>query len=242
MVQSTFPLIGAHTGCGPSPDNTLASFLEGIESGADVVEVDLRVTRDGTVVLLHDDTPFLREWTYEQLNMPANRMQVDGIYADHEIATLEQVLKLAKKHGVQLNLDIKSGDAVVPSMELVRANDASGIVFITGCSDGIAGRYDGIRVVRNTPDELTETEWSDYEAWADRQCELAQASGAYGLNMDFRTCRPEIVDRAHARGLAIWVYTVNDSAWQRQFAEMGVDEITTRAVGALAQLRSGRSD
>jgi len=239
MVHPTFPLIGAHTGSGQAPDNTLASFMEGIESGADVVEVDLRVTRDGTVVLLHDDTPNLREWSYEQLNEPANRIKVDEIYADHEIATLEQVLRLAQEHRVQLNLDIKSGDAVVPTIELVRAIDASGIVFITGCSEGIAGRYDGIRVVYNTPDELSEAEWSDYEAWADRQCELAQDSGAYGLNMDFRTCRPEIVDRAHARGLAVWVYTVNDPAWQRQFADMGVDEITTRAVGTLTQLRSG---
>ncbi|MFC5647894.1 glycerophosphodiester phosphodiesterase [Paenibacillus solisilvae] len=61
-------LVAAHTGCGIHPDNTLASFLEGIQLGADIVEVDVRVSHDGTPILLHDDSPYLLSHTYEQLN------------------------------------------------------------------------------------------------------------------------------------------------------------------------------
>ncbi|OQP06094.1 hypothetical protein B1691_17245, partial [Geobacillus sp. 47C-IIb] len=49
------PLITAHTGCMNTPPNSIESILEGIKAGADIIEVDVRATKDGVAVLLHDE-------------------------------------------------------------------------------------------------------------------------------------------------------------------------------------------
>lgn len=50
-------MVAAHTGFGIHPDNTMASFVEGIQSGAHILEVDVRVSQDGVALLQHDDSP-----------------------------------------------------------------------------------------------------------------------------------------------------------------------------------------
>ncbi|TMB12920.1 MAG: glycerophosphodiester phosphodiesterase, partial [Deltaproteobacteria bacterium] len=51
------PLVIAHRGAsGTSPENTLAAFRRAAELGADMIELDVQVTRDGAVVVIHDYT------------------------------------------------------------------------------------------------------------------------------------------------------------------------------------------
>lgn len=237
-----FPLVGAHTGGGAAPDNTIESFWEGVQSGADIVEIDLRATADGTVVLLHDPSPLLLQHTYEQLNRVENRIQLSPVYEHRDIVKLANILDIAKQRNIKLNLDIKNEETVAPAMECVIRHGMENQVFVTGCSAGIAGKYNGIRVVYNTPDELSEADIADYRAFAQRVCDEALRSSAYGLNMDYRTCRQELVDAAHPRQLAVWVYTVNAPDELKRCIGMGVDAITTRAPLALMELKpsSGR--
>jgi len=62
-MTKPFPLITAHSGCMNKPDNTLVSTEIGLNLGADVVEDDIRVTRDGILVLAHDDRIHLQDGT-----------------------------------------------------------------------------------------------------------------------------------------------------------------------------------
>ncbi|MFD3268700.1 glycerophosphodiester phosphodiesterase [Paenibacillus dendritiformis] len=232
-----FPMVGAHTGGGAAPDNTLESFWEGVQSGADIVEIDLRAAADGTVVLLHDASPLLGQQTYEELNRAENRIQLSPVYAHRDIVKLDDILDIAKQQSIKLNLDIKNEETVAPAMECVLRHGMENQVFVTGCSAGIAGKYDGIRVVYNTPDELSEADMADYGAFAQRVCDEALRCGAYGLNMDYRTCRRELVEAAHERQLAVWVYTVNAADELKRYIGMGVDAITTRRPLALLELK-----
>ncbi|MDQ8734711.1 glycerophosphodiester phosphodiesterase [Paenibacillus sp. LHD-38] len=237
MINQTRVLVAAHTGCGNAPDNTTDSFLEGVDSGADIVEVDIRVTNDGTAILLHDDTPLLRAYTYEQLNQQEIRVQLDPVYEKHEIPRLDDILQLAAMHKVKLNLDIKDKESIEPAMESIKRFEHPDRLFITGCSDGITRHNGGIQVLMNTPDELAADEELDYEAFALAICEQAQHEGYYGINMNYRTCRKEIVDIAHARNLAVWVYTVDDPIVMKIFIQMKVDAITTRKVEGMLEIR-----
>src|SRR4029453_8944108 len=55
MIAKTWPIGGAHRGASPPhPENTLASFEAALEAGADVVELDVRLTADRVPVVLHD--------------------------------------------------------------------------------------------------------------------------------------------------------------------------------------------
>jgi glycerophosphoryl diester phosphodiesterase len=234
---TAFPKIGAHTGCDGTPYNTMVSFHEGIRLGADVVEVDLRVMGDGTVVLLHDDSPLLRQYTFGELNRPELRSQIDPLYERYELVKLEDILAEAKRHPIKLNLDIKNDPTIEPVIELVKQFGSEEQVFITGNSSGITSRYPDIRVVWNTPTKLTPEEMGDYRLYMDKVCEFATAGSYYGLNMQYRTCRDELVKLAHERGLAVWVYTVNDEEAMRQMIQAGVDQMTTKQVAAFIGLR-----
>lgn len=229
-------LVAAHTGCGVHPDNTIESFLEGMRAGADIVEVDVRVAADGTPVLLHDDSPLLREHAFEELNRADVRSRLDPIYRDYALATLEEAIALSERGGTRLNLDVKAADAVAPAMELVRRRGAQDRVYVTGCTDGIPERFPDIRAMMNTPDFLTPAQALRYATYAASVCRQAEEGGYAGLNMNARTCRREAVEAAHARGLLVWVYTVNGKAAMAKYAGMEVDAITTRRPDRLLQL------
>lgn len=224
-------MVGAHTGSGASPDNTLASFLEGVQSGADIVEVDVHAAKDGTAVLLHDDSPYLLTCTFEQLNSPAMRRRLDPAYAEHEIATLEQILQLSDRLGTKLNIDLKSAASILPTVRLIRQYGAQERVHITGYSETMTARFPDIPVMINTSVKVEAwqpEQYDKYDKFAQRVCEVAKRDGYAGLNMNYRTCFEPIVETAHAHGLTVWVYTVNEPAQMERFIRMGVDAITTR--------------
>ncbi|MFE5322377.1 glycerophosphodiester phosphodiesterase [Paenibacillus sp. NPDC056579] len=238
MGTLAFPMIGAHTGCDNTPYNTVESFMEGIRLGADVIEVDLRVARDGTVVLLHDDSPYLHEYDYEDLNSLPVRSRISPLYERLEIVRLADVLPIAKQYGVQLNLDLKTTDAIEPCIRLVREHEMAGQVYITGSSDGMTSRNGDFRVVFNTATKLTPEESASYSLFAEKVCREGVEGRYYGLNMHHATCRREVIELAHRNGLAVWVYTVNDPDTMKQLIESGVDAMTTKEVSRLIALKN----
>jgi glycerophosphoryl diester phosphodiesterase len=229
-------MVAAHTGCGIHPDNTMASFLEGMEFGADIVEVDVRVSQDNMAILLHDDSTYLRTHTYEQLNKPDFRPLLDPVYQDHEIATLEQILRVSDPFGTKLNLDLKTTASIEPTIRLIRQFGAQKRIFITGCSDTITTHNPDIQVMLNTPDELSLEQMERYDEFAESICREARQGGYAGLNMNGFTCRQEIVDKAHDSGLLVWVYTINDRPTMEWFLGKRVDAITTRKPKILMEL------
>ncbi len=108
------------------PENTLAAFRQAIALGADVVEIDLRGTKDGEVVILHDPTlerttdgrgPVI-EHTLAQLK------QLDAGNGER-IPTYQEVLRLARSTGVKLLLDIKDSPGLNKE-QVVRLTEAHG--------------------------------------------------------------------------------------------------------------------
>ena len=90
------------------PENTLAAFRRAITLGAEIIEIDIRGTRDGEVVILHDETlnrttngtGSVTNYTLEELK------KIDAGYGE-QIPTYEEVLELVSNTGVKLLLDIK---------------------------------------------------------------------------------------------------------------------------------------
>ena len=116
---------GIVEGC---PENTLAAFRHAIAVGAEVIEIDIRGTRDGEVVIIHDKTldrttngtgP-VTNYTLEELK------KFDAGYGE-QIPTYEEVLELVTNTGVKLLLDIK----ISPELDIrkvVRLTETHGAV------------------------------------------------------------------------------------------------------------------
>ena len=105
------------------PENTLAAFRRAMAVGADVIELDLRGTKDGRVVVLHDDTldrttdgnGLVTNFTLEELK----KLNAGG---KEQIPTYEEVLKLVANTGTKLLLDIKNS-SILDKREIVRLTE-----------------------------------------------------------------------------------------------------------------------
>jgi glycerophosphoryl diester phosphodiesterase len=111
------------------PENTLAAFRRAIESGADVIEIDLRGTKDGEIVIMHDATldrttdgggPVTNHTLAELKSLDAG--------GGETIPTYEEVLDLVAGTGVKLLLDIKVSP-VLDKKKVVRLTEQNGLVL-----------------------------------------------------------------------------------------------------------------
>ncbi|MBT3272663.1 MAG: hypothetical protein HN368_05885, partial [Spirochaetales bacterium] len=124
------PWITAHTGCGGTPPNTVESALAGLAAGSDFVEVDVRTTLDGVIVLSHDDDVcsasgmrfLISESTYPEIAEIENPPQL-----------LEPLLIEVFSRGGFVNLDFKDDRSVVPAAEIIKSLHAEDQLVITGC-------------------------------------------------------------------------------------------------------------
>lgn len=114
-------VVVAHRGLSPGyPENTLAAFRSAIKLGVDAIEVDLRATKDGVIVLLHDDTVdrttdgqgFVSDYTFAELRQLDAGSHAGAEFAGELIPSLEEALDLVIPLGGKLLLDIKESAAL----------------------------------------------------------------------------------------------------------------------------------
>ena len=115
--MSTKPLVWAHRGAsGYAPENTLAAFQKAVDLGADGVELDIQLTKDDQIVVIHDETidrtsdgkGWVKDYTLEELRaFNYNRTKPEYKHAD--IPTMREVFELLKPTGLFINIEIKTG-------------------------------------------------------------------------------------------------------------------------------------
>ncbi|MFA4975952.1 glycerophosphodiester phosphodiesterase family protein [Sphingobacterium paramultivorum] len=107
--------VAAHRGAHlEQPENSIAAIEEAIRQGASVVEVDVRATKDGVLVLMHDKTVNrtttgqgeVAKQTYAELQLLHLRKKANGEASDHVIPTLSEALRVAKGK-ILVDLDFK---------------------------------------------------------------------------------------------------------------------------------------
>lgn len=118
------PLVIAHRGASAyAPENTLAAFQLAHTQGADMLELDVRCSADGVLVVFHDATT--ERWN--GLPRPVStcsladlrRLDIGG----EAVATLAEVCAFARASGMLLNVELKQPDIAVPVVQLLRAYD-----------------------------------------------------------------------------------------------------------------------
>ncbi|MBO4727433.1 MAG: metallophosphoesterase [Spirochaetaceae bacterium] len=119
------PFVWAHRGAsGYAPENTLEAFDLAIKLGADGVEFDVQYTKDGKIVVLHDEridrvssgSGFVSQMTLEQLRQ-LNFNKTHPEYAFCKIPTLDEVLELLKPTDLIMNIELKTGVNFYPGLE-----------------------------------------------------------------------------------------------------------------------------
>lgn len=233
----------AHRGAShDAPENTRASVLLGWEQGADAVEVDVMLTRDGRIVAMHDSTTkrtagrdlAIRQHTWEALRVLDVGRWKGERFAGEPIPLLEDLLATIPA-GRRMVVEIKTGPEIVPVLERVVA--ASGkqpeqIAFIS------FNYFSCVGIKRARPEHevyLLSGFERNGDAWRPTFAELVRgALGARldGLDVHWRgPLTPENCARVRDAGLKLAVYTCDDPIEAKRLIEAGVTSITTNRPG-----------
>lgn len=230
------------------PENTLAAFARAIEIGAEGIELDTYRAKDGTAVVIHDDT-LDRTTTASGPVKERTAVELGQIDAGsgERVPTLEEVLALAAGK-VRVNIEIKDPEAVAAVIETVEKFDnldwfASGAHWdaltdlrertsaeVFPLSLGIA--ENGAKLIERYRDQLTDEQAENVKSYASDwtvALERALEIGAAGLSIYEVGLTAEIIAAIHAAGLEVWVWTINDPGRAMEIAAMGADAVCTDA-------------
>jgi glycerophosphoryl diester phosphodiesterase len=210
-------------------ENTLGAFAAALGDGADWVEIDLRRTRDGEIVVLHDQT-LERLWGVDSsvgdLDWPAVARLGHG---DVRIPSFRQVLEAVP---VPLMVDFTRREVVPGALEQVLGADALGrSLFVTG-------NVPALRQLRALSGEarigLT---WTDGE---EPPLGLLEELGAEYWNPWFGMLTEAGAAAVHAAGRLVSTWTVDERDDMDRVVRWGADAVVSNRVGALVEFLAGR--
>ncbi|MEU7106725.1 glycerophosphodiester phosphodiesterase [Streptomyces stramineus] len=212
-------------------ENTLASVRSALRAGADAVEIDVRLTRDGVPVLLHDAT-LERLWGHDRPLAALTADELRGLTGGR-VPTLREALALGgtgtagEASGWRLFIDLPDPSAAEATVAEVRASGAAGRVYYCG---GTAAMLAVRRADAEAEIALT---WTTL---APPRAALLGRVRPRWLNYRFGLVSPELVARNHAQGLLVSAWTADTRLTMRRLLAAGVDAITTNRIGALRSL------
>ena len=218
----------AHRGAsGTFPENTLSAFRGAIDARADMCELDVQLTRDGAVVVIHDDTVErttdgageVAEFTLAELQgLDAGAHFREGKIKGERIPTLDEVF--AATHGrCGLNIELKAGGLEHQVAQLMQTRDAF--------ADSIVSSFDWeyLKKIQQLHFNIRIALLAD-EKPVDLMIN-AVAMRAHAINPRWDMVTPDLCKAAHERGLKVYTWTVDADARMRALIECGVDGIMT---------------
>lgn len=229
-------LISAHRGDAESgPENSLPAVLGAIDKGIHSVEIDVQLTKDGVAVLNHDATLLrmagvntrMADLTYAEASRLTIGQLEDGTPV--RIATLEEVLAEAKGR-IKLLIDLKPygpGEALVnETVRLIHSYEMEEDVYIQSFDSSL------LRRIRDLSPDIRIG-----------QIMFFALGNLSSLDVDFYTVEQimvtqQLLDKAHAVGREVWVWTVNGPQDLKEVLKFEVDGIITDTP-ALAQSTIG---
>jgi glycerophosphoryl diester phosphodiesterase len=211
------PLLLGHRGVrGERPENTLPAFQLAFESGLDGLECDLQRTRDGELILFHD---------FEIQGKKVNTLEYPQLKSiDPRIPKVSELLDLAKQYpGTLLNLELKSESLSTDGLE----RDTLNLVQRYGLADRvIVSSFNPVslwRVRLLDPTIRTGLLYSPDLPRFLRTGFLAGWLHVDALHPYFEQVTPEMLRKAHRRGLMVNTWTVNDEMRISSLSSLGVD-------------------
>ncbi|MFC9925097.1 glycerophosphodiester phosphodiesterase [Streptomyces sp. NPDC127190] len=210
-------------------ENTVASLRSALDRGADAVEIDVRLSRDGVPVLLHDET-LRRLWEIDRPLTALSAEEVRGLTAGG-VPTLAEALAATGESRVMVDLCGRVSRRVVDRvMDVVRQSGARERVYYC------AGAEAMLAVRAADPAAEIALTWTTL---APPRPALLAAIRPRWLNYRFSLVSRDLAARVHRDGHLLSVWTPDTRRSLRRLLDLGVDSITTNRIDALHALRNG---
>jgi len=239
------PLVIAHRGAsGDRAENTLPAFERAIELGADMIETDLHLSRDGVIVIHHDaglerlgEPGEIRDRTAAEL------AAIDAAPEETAAQQIPTLLDLLEGFAprIDFNLELKVGlTAPYEGIEelvlaAVRERGLLPRMLFSCFDDGVLERVRRIASDARIGVLVSPRAASDL-------FERAERVGAEAINPHCLLVTDDLVSKAHQRGLAVYPYTANEPDEMSRLLDCGVDGVITNYPARLAELIASREN
>lgn len=244
-LQADEPLIVAHRGASAeAPENTLPAFNLAWDQGADAIEGDFHLTKDGQIVCLHDPNTkkvsgvelSAKDSTLEELQKLDVGSFHSAPFKDTRMPTLQEVMATVPD-GKKIYIEIKCGPSIVPT--LLEEIEKSGlkrdqIVVISFNADVIkaieaeAPFYKTCLLISIKKDDAG-TLTPDFPTILTR----LKDSQADGLSASFTHLTEDMIRSVKEEGREIHTWTVDGPAAAKQLSDWGIQSITTNVPGVI---------
>jgi glycerophosphoryl diester phosphodiesterase len=243
FFSDSLPRIFGHRGsAGTHPENTMESFQAAADLGVRYLETDVHLTRDGEVVVSHDDNleracgrpGVIAELDYREIaTMDAGfSFTLDGVHFPFRekglrVPRLAEVLSAFP--GTRFNIDLKPEQTSIIELTL-KVIDAAGMRRMVLLTSEFQARLDEIRAAAPAiPSSLGYFEIAAFmQAMSARDAAYHPPGDAIQIPTEYHSWKlatPETVEMAHRHGLEVHIWTVNEEAEMRAMLALGVDGI-----------------
>ena len=240
FFASPRPLVFAHRGGSAlAPENTIAAFDNGLALGADGLELDVHLSRDGVVVVHHDRlldrTTTLRGPIVERTAAELRSAQVP---------TLADVLARYREPRIIVEMKVNTAELAAATIEVVRQAGAVERVCLGSFGLRVLHAARALEPAIATSGAREEVRWALYRSW----CRWPVANVGYaGYQVPERSGRtrvvsPRFVEYAHDAGLGVQVWTVDRAEDASRLLAWGVDALISDRPDVIVPLvRKGSS-
>lgn len=214
---SAFAVFGHRGASALAPENTLASFARGVALGVDGVELDVRLTSDGEVVVLHDER--LERTTNgvgRVCETPFRALRRLDAGNGERVPTLEEVFDAVPQH-VAVNVELKAPGTALAVVEVLA--QARQPLLVSSFDHAELGRFHAA---------MPQVACAPLAArWRDNLVAVASSLGACCINLADRVATPRRLASIAEHGFGCLVYTVDNAARAGQLRATGAAGVFT---------------
>jgi len=226
-------LVIAHRGASAyAPENTMPAFEKALELGAEGIELDVHMTADGEIVVIHDHTidrtsngkGMVKDLTLDEIKKFDFGSWFDPSFEGVSIPTLREVMELLRDWDGLLNIEIKSGPIFYPGIEKKLID----MVKEYGFNDRVifsSFNHYSLRDIKSIDPSMKIGLL--YMAGLVEPYNYAKSLGAEALHPYYYNIVPEVVEGCKKNGIKLNPFTINDKKEIEMVMKAGVDGIIT---------------
>jgi glycerophosphoryl diester phosphodiesterase len=224
-------ILGHRGASGTAPENTKAAFNQALQVGADGVELDVHLTKDKKLVVIHDERVdrttdgigYIKDLTLKEIKKLDAGSYFSPKYAGERILTLEEGLELTQSSNL-INIEIKNIIIKYKYIEREVVNIIKKMNLESKVICSSFNHYSIALIKQLSPDIKTGLLYVStlYQPWA-----YAESIGADAIHPQYYSVSSEIVNACHKNNIRVNVWSVDDKSAIKQMISNQVDTIIT---------------
>ena len=239
------PLIIGHRGASAvAPENTMAAFREAIAVGADGIEFDVRLARDGVPVVIHDSslrrTGGLNKRVADLSSQEISKVDVGSWFAprftNESVPSLSELFTLFQSNNASLYLEMKCDS---PAEYKPLAEACCQMIEEYSFKERVVVecfQLAALQILKEIDSEIKTAALFDRVFTNQSVITRATQIGAMAVALHHRLARRELVEKSKQVGLHVAVWTVDDPAWVQIARDIGIDALITNDPARMIKL------